>query len=508
MATPEESGKKADEFQKQAFPTRRRVSLAPVAVPPPSKKKVPSSKKRWSLVRSLAKGKRLTSLTEEEDAILRTLSSHDKNDLKKQPSSDEDDTNARKSLRKSIAVRSSMLTNAEMHFLENLVDAPDVAPEHIEHVNEVLCGDPLYQCKDEVTTTSKEEEEKKASPGQRTWFLEYPSYRKEVWTTLRAEGDEMLAQTFAFNSARNDTKGEGKKETAVVKEGDHAKPDKRKSYRWGFIYNFQKALNLVDNRDKEDDDTEEETPDDDLDDELNATFCVLAYSIEELLENPPILSPPIMDALRAFLPFAVQHDNFWLKYSMVRDGASFFTLLNKIRNSARTILVVETDQGDVFGSFTSSPWRILPGQYYGSAEAFLWRLKKSRFAPCASVEDQIALESDVEVFEWSRNNRNIQSWSGLEGEMSVGGGGYEDNPEKDARDYCAGLSLSSDLSRGTSEKCLTFHSPRLPTRGTGAVFNIANIEVWALTPVLSVEEAEELELSRQFIFDHGGFRQQ
>jgi hypothetical protein len=124
-------------------------------------------------------------------------------------------------------------------------------------------------------------------------------------------------------------------------------------------------------------------------------------------------------------------------------------------------------------------------------------LKKSRFTRCATVEDQIKLESDIEVFEWSRNNRNIQSWSNIEGEMSVGGGGYEDDPEKDAKEYGAGLSLSSDLSRGFTEKCLTFNSPRLTTRDTDGVFNITNIEVWTLTPVLCLEDAEKLELSRQ-----------
>lgn len=208
-----------------------------------------------------------------------------------------------------------------------------------------------------------------------------------------------------------------------------------------------------------------------------------------------------MDSFCSFIPFGVKYDNFWLKYSLA-DGASMRTLLYKIRNSARTIIAIETDQGEVFGSFTSSPWRVQPNGYYGSAEAFLWRLKKSRFTRCSSVEEQINLESDVEVFEWSRKNQNIQSCKGLTDEMTVGGGGYEDDPDNPDKDWGSGLTLSDDLSHGFSERCLTFDSPPLSTRSVDGVFNIQNVEVWTLTPVLTLEEAEKLELvsSRQRSF--------
>lgn len=507
MSTSEENGKKNDAVvPEQAPPIPRRVSFAPVAVPPPespSNKKT-SSKRRWSLIRSLAKGKRLTSLTDEERCVLRTLpSSESSRSLQRQKSADSEDGEgkARRSLRRSMAAHKRNLTEVETEFLLDLIDTPDVAPELIENAYEVLCNDPLYQCNDEAKQTKKE-----GSPGRRSSLLQSPSYRRELWLQLRTESHEMSEETFAFTSNRNNTTTEKKDETVVVKEEETFKPEqqKRKSSKWGFIYNFQKALNLLDDRDKDDETAELE--DDDLDDDT--TFCVLAHSIDDFLDCPTVLTPPIMDGLRAFLPFAVQHDNFWLKYSLIRDGASMYTLLNNTRNSSRTIIAIETDQGEVIGCFTSSPWRIQPNGYYGSAEAFLWRLKKSRFTRCASVEDQIQLESDVEVFEWSRHNRNIQSWTGMEGEISVGGGGCEDESKKQIKDCGSGLSLSNDLSRGISEQCLTFDSPPLATRSTDGVFNITNIEVWTLTPVLSLEEAEKLELSRQFIFDHGGFRQQ
>jgi hypothetical protein len=97
----------------------------------------------------------------------------------------------------------------------------------------------------------------------------------------------------------------------------------------------------------------------------------------------------------------------------------------------------------------------------------------------------------------------------MEGELCVGGGGYDDGTECPDKDFGSGISITGDLSRGFSERCLTFNSPPLTTKETSDdIFYIANIEVWTLTPMDSLHEAERLELSRQFIFDHGGFCEQ
>lgn len=489
-----------------APPAGRRVSFAPLSLPPPTPQMKPH-KRRWSLIRSLAKGKRLTSLTKEEDHVLKTLSKHDGDtggDLIDSKRSADTASSAesqhsdevRDKLRKSIDVHCGELTEVETDFLRVLIDTPDIAPEQIEAVEKVLHCDPLYQPREEKKAEETKSQEKSDEQIRRlSTISQGPSYRRELWTHLRAESQEMSADTLAFTliSSTDD------KEEEVPEQAPRKEQPKRKSGQWGFIYNFQKALNLIDN------DDEDETVDleqEELDD--NATFCVLAHSIDDFLDTPSVLTPPIMDALRTYLPFAVKHDNFWLKYSM-DDGASMTTLLHKIRNSARTIIAIETDQGEVFGSFTSSPWRVKPSGFYGSAEAFVWKLKKSRFTRCASIEEQISLEGDVEVFEWSRENRNIQSCKGFNDEMTVGGGGYEDDPDKTDEDFGSALTLSDDLSRGFSERCLTFNSPPLCSRSVDGVFNILNIEVWALTPVLSLEEAEKLELSRHFIFNHGNF---
>ena len=215
--------------------------------------------------------------------------------------------------------------------------------------------------------------------------------------------------------------------------------------------------------------------------------------------QPHVLSPPIMDALRSHLPFAIQQDNFWIKYSMTRDGASLHSLLHKCRGSARTIIAIETMDGNVIGSFTSSPWRPQGRTYFGSGEAFLWRLVRSRNTPCENIKEKALLEGEVEFFEWSGENHNIQYLANVHDNLILGGGQPDENPLE--RDYGPGLVLFPCLSRGFSHSCLTFNSPEL----AGDMFEIANLEVWTLTPVESIDQAEKVELARQFVFDHGNF---
>eukprot|EP00543_Licmophora_paradoxa_P015478 CAMPEP_0202465568 /NCGR_PEP_ID=MMETSP1360-20130828/65980_1 /ASSEMBLY_ACC=CAM_ASM_000848 /TAXON_ID=515479 /ORGANISM="Licmophora paradoxa, Strain CCMP2313" /LENGTH=192 /DNA_ID=CAMNT_0049089339 /DNA_START=343 /DNA_END=921 /DNA_ORIENTATION=+ len=188
-------------------------------------------------------------------------------------------------------------------------------------------------------------------------------------------------------------------------------------------------------------------------------------------------------------------------------------------------------EGDVFGAFCSSPWRVMTGKkkdahgvisdggrYYGSGEAFLWRLAKPRITPTKSVEEQINLESTTEVFLWTGKNRNVQACTSLSGELVVGGGGADDaNANEDGTDQTqmmgSGIALRANLERGFSDPCLTFGCPSLPTANSSTAFSssadtlfeIANMEVWTLTPVNDTEQAEKLELGRQFVFDHGNF---
>eukprot|EP00548_Thalassiothrix_antarctica_P016985 CAMPEP_0194196604 /NCGR_PEP_ID=MMETSP0154-20130528/76755_1 /TAXON_ID=1049557 /ORGANISM="Thalassiothrix antarctica, Strain L6-D1" /LENGTH=281 /DNA_ID=CAMNT_0038921211 /DNA_START=273 /DNA_END=1116 /DNA_ORIENTATION=- len=135
-----------------------------------------------------------------------------------------------------------------------------------------------------------------------------------------------------------------------------------------------------------------------------------------------VLSPSLMDALRSHLPSSIKESNFWLKYSMIRDGANIRTLLQKVKSSKRTLLAIETMEGDIIGSFTSAPWckTIESRGYFGSGEAFVWRTdnKEHSSSSCATThttssakekeDDDEEQKSIVEVFHWSGKNCNIQ----------------------------------------------------------------------------------------------------
>ena len=96
---------------------------------------------------------------------------------------------------------------------------------------------------------------------------------------------------------------------------------------------------------------------DDYADDQAHVFKILGTSATDESSYPHVLSPPLMDSLMAFLPESLENQNFWLKYSLVRDGASMQTLKNYVRASHNTLLAIETTSGEVFGAFTRSPWR-------------------------------------------------------------------------------------------------------------------------------------------------------
>jgi len=228
-----------------------------------------------------------------------------------------------------------------------------------------------------------------------------------------------------------------------------------------------------------------------------------------------ILSSSMMDALRPYLPYSIQDNNFWLKYSMIRDGANIRALLQNSQSSKRTILAIETMEGDIIGAFTSSPWRTARG-FFGSCEAFVWRLSPSESSSdkshhsSSSVsdisgtavhdDDNSVIEnecnnSNIEVFHWSGKNCNIQALVNENRQLIIGGGATDDDndysslitgigssfggstfissnltdsvnedEEDNNNEYEDGgcsLIINNDMTSGSSSDCATFASPSL-----------------------------------------------
>jgi len=241
-------------------------------------------------------------------------------------------------------------------------------------------------------------------------------------------------------------------------------------------------------------------------------FKILGTSATDVSAQPHVLSPPLMESLQAFLPPTKSGENFFLKYSMIRDGASLRTLLQRARGIKYSILAVETIDGEVFGSFTGQAWR-KSWNYFGTGESFLWRMRHSRLDTTNGVLDQAQKESEVEVYPYTGENEFIQLCT--HDRIAVGGGipDHSSSSEQKSQnepisnplvdhnyDWGLGLSLESDLLQGSSSPCLTFGSPSLSmAKPNGDRFEVVNVELWTTTPFMTEEEAEKVELGYLFL---------
>jgi len=274
-------------------------------------------------------------------------------------------------------------------------------------------------------------------------------------------------------------------------------------------------------------------------------FRILGTSAEDESAKPHVLSPQTMESLQPHLPFAKRGESFWLRYSLVRDGASASTFLRQVRGAQHVLLAMENLEGEVFGAFTSSPWHIDHG-YFGNGSAFVWKLRKprefhdplheddSQTARQMSIIEQMQNEEDVEVYPWTMTNHCLQTCQ--KGRISVGGGTINqpqeiylhqsnstaktfgsDNPGKESKSdendnrgasslimpHQWGFALcfeDDSMLETTTSPCVTFQSPALSNKHSdGSRCELINVEAWSLTPCLSVSDAEILEGGRLFL---------
>lgn len=269
---------------------------------------------------------------------------------------------------------------------------------------------------------------------------------------------------------------------------------------------------------REDISVDVESSSNDSDVELHQ-FKILGTGVDDISAQPHVLSPPLMDSLLNFVPDSHKFENFWLKYSMVRDGSCLDTFRDYTRAASNTILAIETTNGDVFGSFTTSPWENHGRNTFGNGNSFVWKMRLSRATNCSSLYDQAHIESEIDVFPYSGFNTCVQictnsmiALGGAEIEKSSSLGFSYDDYQQLACDYKGGnfsnknnegfaIALHDDLSHGTTAPCPTFCSPSLLNDG-GEFFEVLNLEVWTFTPVDCVNEAQQLEMRKYFVLQH------
>ncbi|KAL7437282.1 hypothetical protein ACHAXH_005682 [Discostella pseudostelligera] len=204
---------------------------------------------------------------------------------------------------------------------------------------------------------------------------------------------------------------------------------------------------------------------------------------------PPILRPSQMKSLISSggLPPSLTFCKWKRLYSLIRDGDSFEQFLHRVEGHDRTVLVVKTTTGCVFGGYADTRWearhvRRHASEYYGSAQAFLFRFpnyvsskslsdeeKEEGENHAVEIEVGESNENDVIIYKWSGANRYIQLCDASRKTIAFGGGGEEGD---------FGLCIEDDFRRGTSGHCSTFENEALCEEG---YFFVMDLEVWGFT---------------------------
>jgi hypothetical protein len=185
---------------------------------------------------------------------------------------------------------------------------------------------------------------------------------------------------------------------------------------------------------------------------------------DDIFASRPILQPAQMKALitSGGLPPSVNFCRWKRLYSLSRDGDSFEQFLRLVKGQDRTVLVIQTTRGKMFGGYADTRWearhfRLHSSEYYGSAQACLFQFPNyGKDAP----------GDDVNIYKWSGANRYIQLCDVAKRTLAFGGGG-------DEGDF--GLCIEDDFRRGTTGHCSTFENDALCDEG---YFDVLDMEVW------------------------------
>ena len=155
------------------------------------------------------------------------------------------------------------------------------------------------------------------------------------------------------------------------------------------------------------------------------------------------------------LPPSVRYCRWKRLYSLNRDGDSFEAFLRHVDGWKRTLLVLSTSRGEIFGAYADSPWEnqhhSLGATFYGSAQASLWRLLPSSAGTISSTSSRSSREgrngSRIAVYKWTGANRYIQICDPQAKLIAFGGGGEDGE---------FGLCVEDDFRRGSTGRCETF----------------------------------------------------
>jgi TLD len=88
-----------------------------------------------------------------------------------------------------------------------------------------------------------------------------------------------------------------------------------------------------------------------------------------------ILSSHRMVLVQSYLPIINQFEPWTLLYSLYEHGADITTFYNRVAGYQRTVIVVKTELGEVFGGYASSEWKVSQA-FDGTGQSFLFKYSK------------------------------------------------------------------------------------------------------------------------------------
>ncbi|XP_038567918.1 nuclear receptor coactivator 7 isoform X2 [Micropterus salmoides] len=199
------------------------------------------------------------------------------------------------------------------------------------------------------------------------------------------------------------------------------------------VKDFKRRLSLCSSEDSEADEPEFQEEGDDV--------------LPVLGNQSQLLDDYHLKRLVVHMPARTQGYTWRLVYSTAIHGSSLKTLYRNMADlDSPVLLVIKDMHKKVFGAFSSDPFRV--SKYcYGTGETFLY-----------------SFNHDFQAYRWSGENSYFVSgnWKSLQ----IGGGGAG-----------FGLWLDSDLYRGSSFSCPTFHNKSLTTQED---FIVQELEVWTV----------------------------
>lgn len=217
-------------------------------------------------------------------------------------------------------------------------------------------------------------------------------------------------------------------------------------------------------------DREEQEENDNKDDDEDIIPPVRVTRVEGDEASPYVLSQDQMNEIAKYvLPETITYCRWRRLYGLGRDGDSFDSCLRIIGGEKRTLMVVRTTKGDVFGGYADAPWHSrkanATAHFYGSASSCLFSFSSTRseLSTSSSPED-----SPINVYRWTGKNRYIQVCDVFNKMLGFGGGGDKGS---------FGLCLQEDFQRGTTGHCDTFDNDPLCS-GEERTFDVVDVEFW------------------------------